>query len=240
MLLAGRVALVTGGATGIGRDVALALAERGADVCIGYSRSGGEAASVAAQVAAHGVRAHAVRADLACEGAAMALVQACQRALGRLDILVNNAGTTTWVPWSDVGAIDDDTWNRILAVNLTAPFACARAASALMGEGSVIINVASMAGLRPRGSSIPYAVSKAGLIHLTRCLATALAPRIRVNAVAPGNVRTDWLTRTGYAGSGEHPADALAPALVTAAILRLVEADALTGEVVALESSLQA
>jgi 3-oxoacyl-[acyl-carrier protein] reductase len=188
--LAGSAWLVTGGGTGLGRAIALAAARGGADVAVNYRASRAEAEETAAAIRALGARAAVVAGDVASEGEAV--VARAADALGRLDVLVNNAGTTVFVPFADLAAIGEDDWDRIFAVNVKAAFLCARAAAARMREGGAVLNVASVAGLRPRGSSLPYAVSKAALIHLTRCLAVALAPRVRVNAVAPGLLLTRW------------------------------------------------
>jgi 3-oxoacyl-[acyl-carrier protein] reductase len=115
---------------------------------------------------------------------------------GGLDVLVNNAGITRYVPLPDLEAIDDDVWDRLLAVNLKGPFACARAAAPhLKARHGSIVNVSSNSGLRPSGSSIPYMTSKAGLIMLTKCLAEALRPEVRANAVAPGWLLTPWVDK---------------------------------------------
>ncbi|MBI2756053.1 MAG: SDR family NAD(P)-dependent oxidoreductase [Chloroflexi bacterium] len=239
MELKGRVALVTGGATGLGREIVAALAARGASIGIGYGRSGAEALQAVVRARQHGVEAEAFPADLSRAGDAERLVNACaEHFRGRLDMLINSAGTTAWIPFAQVKAVDDATWDRILAVNLTAPFACARAASDLLAaQNGAIVNVASLAGLAPRGSSIPYSVSKAALIHLTLCLAAALAPRVRVNAVAPGDIATDWAARTGRP---EHPSTrpTLPTAEVVRAVMTLLESDGSTGQVVTLDPQL--
>lgn len=190
MELKGSAWLVTGGGTGLGREIALLAARGGADVAVNYSRSQAEAEATAAEARALGVRAAAVRGDVAAESEAV--VAAAVGALGRLDVLVNNAGTTVFVPFRDLDAISEADWDRIFAVNVKAAFLCSRAAAARMPEGGAILNVASVAGLRPTGSSLPYSVSKAALIHLTQGLAVALAPRVRVNGVAPGLLDTRW------------------------------------------------
>jgi len=191
----GKAAVVTGSATGVGRETALALARLGCDVAINYSRSESEAEQTSADVRALGVRSIAVKADVSVDADCRALIDAAVRAFGRLDVLVNNAGTTSFINHGDLEAVGDEDWQRIMAVNVQGPFQCARAArSALDADGGgCIINVSSVAGLRAMGSSIPYCASKAALNNLTIALARTLAPKIRVNAVAPGFITGRWL-----------------------------------------------
>jgi 3-oxoacyl-[acyl-carrier protein] reductase len=195
MQLEGKAAIVTGGGTGVGRATALALARRGCSVLVNYSRSQQAAEATAAEAAALGVRAVAYRADVADDAACRALVEAAERELGRLDVLVNNAGTTRFIPHAELERVGDDDWERILAVNLKGPFQCARAARPALERagGGSIVNVTSVAGIIATGSSIPYCASKAALNNLTIALARVLAPRIRVNAVAPGFIEGEWL-----------------------------------------------
>ncbi|MCL5026023.1 MAG: glucose 1-dehydrogenase [Chloroflexi bacterium] len=194
MKLADKVALVTGSATGIGRAIALALASEGADIVVNYSKSQAEADATAAAVRELGRRAAVIRADVGQMAEIRALVEAAVVELGRIDMLVNNAGFTVFVPFADLDGVSEADWDRIFAVNLRGQFFCAQAVAPIMrrqGSGC-IINVASTAGLRASGSSIPYACSKAGVVMLTACLARALAPQIRVNALAPGLADTRW------------------------------------------------
>lgn len=195
MQLAGRAAIVTGGGTGVGRATALALAREGCAVLVNYSRSREGAEAVAAEAHALGVEAFAWRCDVADDADCRAMAAAAEARFGRLDILVNNAGTTSFVPHRDLDALDAATWQKILAVNLIGPFQCVRAAKELLersGAGHVV-NVSSVAGLAGVGSSIPYCASKAALNNLTVTLARACAPKIRVNAVAPGFIDGSWL-----------------------------------------------
>jgi 3-oxoacyl-[acyl-carrier protein] reductase len=191
----GKVALVTGGGTGVGRSVVLQLAARGFDVAINYSRSQGDAEATAAEAREQGRRAIAVACDVSDDGQVREMIAACRREFGRLDVLVNNAGMTHFVPHTDLEALTEAMWDRILAVNLKGPYFACRAAIPLMREsgGGSIINVASVAGLAGTGSSIAYAASKGGLITMTRSLARAFAPDIRVNAVCPGVILSRWL-----------------------------------------------
>jgi len=197
MELRGKAAIVTGAGTGVGRATALALAERGCSVVVNYSRSRDAAEATAREAAGFGVKAVSFQADVADDRACRSLVEAAQRELGRLDVLVNNAGTTRFIPHSELERVSDDDWNQILAVNLKGPFQCARAARPALERsgGGMIVNVSSVAGIIATGSSIPYCASKAALNNLTIALARALAPRIRVNAVAPGFIEGEWLAQ---------------------------------------------
>ena len=184
--LAGTVALVTGGAVRIGRAIALGLAEAGADVAIGYHRSGARARETVAELSSRGSRAVAIAADLGRPAEARALVSRTVARLGRLDVLVNNAGIFVRTPFMDTTPAQFD---RILAVNLRGAFFCAQAAARAMGRrGGRIVNIADVGGVRAWPGYIPYGLSKAGIAMLTKGLAAALAPAIQVNAVGPGVV----------------------------------------------------
>ena len=184
--LAGKTALVTGGAVRVGRAIALALAAAGADVAIGYRGSAAAARATVADLERVGVRAVALRADLAAPAAARALVTRAARALGRLDVLVNSAAI---FPRTPVAAVTPAQFDRVIAVNLRAGFFCAQAAARVMGRrGGRIVNIADVGAMRAWPSYVPYGISKAGVVMMTRGLAAALAPRIQVNAVGPGVV----------------------------------------------------
>jgi len=190
-----QVALVTGSATGIGRAVALRFARQGIAVAVNYSRSEKEARETLADVKKLGVPAILCQCNVADEAGVRAMVEQCRKELGGLDILVNNAATTQFIEHSNLAALTEEVWDRILGVNLKGAYFCARAAIPLMQErgGGAIVNVTSVAGVLGHGSSIAYAASKAALNAMTKSLARAFAPSIRVNAVAPGPVLTRWL-----------------------------------------------
>lgn len=184
--LAGKVALVTGGAVRVGLEIARGLAEAGADVAVGYLHSAAAARAAVRDLQARGVRAVALRADVARPREARALVASTVKRFGRLDVLVNSAAVffRTPVPTTTPAQFD-----RLLAVNLRAPFFCSQAAARAMGRrGGRIINIADVGAVRAWAGYVPYGISKAGVVMLTRGLAVALAPRIQVNAVAPGVV----------------------------------------------------
>jgi NAD(P)-dependent dehydrogenase (short-subunit alcohol dehydrogenase family) len=193
--LAGAVAVVTGGGTGIGRAVALALARAGARaVVVNYRRSAAEALDTVAQARALGCGAEAVAADVADDAQVRHMAERVLADFGGVDVLVNNAGTTRAVDHADLDGLTDEIWHEILGANLLGAFHCARAfAPALRARRGAIVNIASISGYRAGGSSIAYGVSKAALLQLNRNLAVALAPEVRVNAVAPGTVAaTRW------------------------------------------------
>jgi 3-oxoacyl-[acyl-carrier protein] reductase len=197
--IAGKVAIVTGSATGMGRATALMLAEQGCNVVVNYTRSEAEALETAADVELRGAKALLSRADVSSDEECREMVQATVDAFGRVDVLVNNAGATFFVPHADLDALTEDMWDRTFAVNVKGTFFMSRAVAAPMratGNGA-IVNVSSTAGVRAGGSSIAYAASKAAVINLTVSLARALAPEIRVNCVAPGFIDTRWLAQ-GY------------------------------------------
>jgi 3-oxoacyl-[acyl-carrier protein] reductase len=190
-----KVALVTGAARGIGRSSALELARNGYDVVVNFSRSRDAAQAVADEAQALGARTLLAPADVADEAAVLAMVAAIRKDFGRLDALVNNAGTTIPTPPSDLAGLDLADWDRVFAVNVRGMFQVTRACVPLLNESAsaAIVNLCSIAGLRPGPQPFPYAGSKAAVANLTRTLAGALGPKIRVNAVAPGWMTGEWM-----------------------------------------------
>ena len=233
MNLNGKAALVTGGAHRLGRAFALGLARAGADVLIDYHSSAADAERTVAEIRATGRRAEAVRADVSREADVQSLVAACSDAFGRLDVLVNSASLFHSAPMEQTTTAD---WNRSLAVNLTGPFLLSREAAPLLradGAG-LIVNIADLSAFQPWPSYVAHAVSKAGLVHLTRVLARALAPDIRVNCIAPGTV----LPPEGYTEAESDPKGARrvlkregSPDDAVRALLYFVGSDFVTGEV---------
>lgn len=195
MELEGRAAIVTGAGTGVGAETARRLAALGCDVLVNYSRSQDAAEAVAEEVRSTGVKAFAHRADVSVDADCRDMVAAAMKQFGRLDVLVNNAGTTKFVAHADLEGLDGEDWDKILGVNLKGSFFCSRAARDALeaGDGGEIVMTSSVAGLAATGSSIAYCASKAGVNSLVVSLARALAPKIRVNAVAPGFIDGAWL-----------------------------------------------
>ncbi len=197
MELKGRVALVTGGAGGIGGAAVRALAKAGVSgVAINYRKSGKEAEALAAEIERSGVKALAVQADVQSDAQVREMIGKIREEFGRLDILINNAGVTHWVKVSDLEGLTDAMWDEILDVNVKGAFRCTRAAAELLAvHQGMVVNVSSISGvLSPSTmSSLAYGTAKAALIHLTKGLAIALAPKIRVNCVAPAFTDTPWM-----------------------------------------------
>ena len=189
MDLKGAVALVTGGNGGLGQRICHALAAEGAHIAVVYAQSRDQAEGVARDLTSrYQINAAAFGCDITDAAAVAALVDDVTRRFGRLDILVNDAAYNKAIRFNDLDNLTLEVWEKIMAVNLTGPMRMIKAVAPIMkarGQGR-IVNISSVAGLHPTGSSIAYAVSKAGLIHLTRCMAVGLAPETLVNCVAPG------------------------------------------------------
>jgi 3-oxoacyl-[acyl-carrier protein] reductase len=188
MDLAGKVAFVTGGSGDTGAVISQSLASAGADVAISYVGNADGAARTVEAVQERGRQALAVQLDQRDPASVEAGVRQVAERFGRVDVLVNNAAWNIGIPFKDLDALDADVWDRVLEINLRGPFLLARAlAPHLRAHGcGRVVNIASIGGLYPTSSSIAYSASKAGLIHLTRCLAVAMAPEVTVNCVAPG------------------------------------------------------
>jgi 3-oxoacyl-[acyl-carrier protein] reductase len=190
-------ALVTGGATGIGRSAVLALARAGYDVAINYGSSAKAAQETAAEAEKLGARTLTLQCDVADDAAVRAMMKQVGEAFGHLDALVNNAGTTAkWKP-RDLESLDIAEWDRVFAVNVRGLFQVTRAAVPLLKKGTnaSVVNTASIVGLRPGPQPLPYAASKAAVVNMTKTLAWNLGPDIRVNAVAPGWMEGEWMER---------------------------------------------
>jgi NAD(P)-dependent dehydrogenase (short-subunit alcohol dehydrogenase family) len=233
-----KVALVTGSSSGIGAEVARRLAADGYHVVVN-SRISVEAGDALA-TELHGSY---LQADVADEAAARGLIASVVEQHGRLDVLVNNAGTTQVIPHTDLQAATPVIWRHLYDVNVIAPFVLVTAAEEALREATgCVVNISSLAGVRPIGSSVPYAASKAALNHQTRLLAKALGPHIRVNAVAPGLVDTPWtadwddiralVTAMAPMKRSAQPSD------VAEVVMALVRSDYVTGEVVVLDGGL--
>jgi NAD(P)-dependent dehydrogenase (short-subunit alcohol dehydrogenase family) len=199
MELKNRVALVTGGAGGIGGATVRALARAGvAGVVVNYRKSSKEAEALAVEIEQRGVKALAVQADVQSDAKVRAMMQAIENKFGRLDIVVNNAGVTHWVKLPDLDGLTDPIWDEILDVNVKGAFRCARAAQDLLeANQGMIVNVSSISGVLATStiSSLAYGTAKAALIYLTKGLAVAMAPKVRVNCVAPAFTDTPWMSQ---------------------------------------------
>jgi NAD(P)-dependent dehydrogenase (short-subunit alcohol dehydrogenase family) len=231
-----RVALVTGGAARLGRALSLGLARDGYDLLVSYLSSEEEARSLQQEVQELGRQCETVRADLTEAPAAVAVVDAARDTFARLDLLVNSAASFAACPLLEV---DADEWDSVMDLNVRAPHLLVRAAAGLLTEakGSVV-NIADLAAFQAWTDRPHHAVSKAALVHLTKVQARALAPDVRVNAVAPGSVlrprgwsEDQWLeiaNRAPVARPGT-------PADVVQAVLYLARADFVTGQVIAVD-----
>ncbi|MEX2242181.1 MAG: SDR family NAD(P)-dependent oxidoreductase [Burkholderiales bacterium] len=188
MNLTDRVALVTGAAGGLGAVISRALASEGAHVAVTYRGHKDEGAEVCREIETKGRKALLLYLDQNDPASCEAAVNATVTSLGRLDILVNNAGVSRRIPFQDLDALTPEIWDLLMDTNLRGPFLMTRAAASHLKrqDNGRVVNVSGFPGLTPEGSSIGQAVSKAGLIHLTKCLAVALAPKVAVNCVAPG------------------------------------------------------
>jgi 3-oxoacyl-[acyl-carrier protein] reductase len=193
--MTGKTTIVTGAAVGIGREIAVAIGREAGQVVVNYSKSRKEAEATAALVEEAGGKALLVQANVARDEQAKSLIQQTLDWTGRVDVLINNAGITARVPFENLDALTDEVWSRLYDVNVKGTFFCCRAAVEPMRKQGVgrIINLGSVAGIRPTGSSIAYCASKAALIHMSQCLAKTLGPEIRVNVIAPGFIDdTRW------------------------------------------------
>jgi 3-oxoacyl-[acyl-carrier protein] reductase len=190
-------ALVTGGATGIGRSAVLALARAGFDVAINYASSAQAAQAVAAEAQALGAQTLLLQCDVSDDTAVRAMLHKIATAWGHLDGLINNAGTTATWKVKDLESLDLAEWDRTFAVNVRGNFQVTRAAVPLLKKGTepAIVFTASIVGLRPGPQPLPYAASKAAIVSMTKMLAWNLGPEIRVNAVAPGWMEGEWMER---------------------------------------------
>jgi 3-oxoacyl-[acyl-carrier protein] reductase len=234
MELKGRVALVTGGAGGIGGAVVRSLAKAGiSGLAINYRKSTKAAEDLAADLEHAGVKALAVQGDVQSDTQVRNMIEQIRGQFGRLDILVNNAGVTHWVNLADLDGLTDKIWDEILDVNVKGAFRCARAAAPMLAQHQgMVVNVSSISGVLapPTLSSLPYGTAKAALIYLTKGLAAALAPRVRVNCVAPAFTDTPWMSE--HFGA-EYP-QVIAKASAGFPLQRIASADEVAGAILGL------
>lgn len=244
MQLLGKVALVTGGGVGIGRAIALKLARRGCNIGVNFSRSKDEAEATVDEISKLGVKAAVAQANITQDAIVRGMVRRFVADFGRLDILINNAGINSVIPHQDLEAVKEEDWEKVLLVNLRGPFYAIRAAlPALKASRGVIVNISAAAATHPISHSIPFCAAKAGLNNMTVAMAAALAPEIRVNAVAPGFVETrGWTKRPDLEKIKK---EILARTLlqrpclpddIANAVVDLVENDSMTGQVVTVDA----
>jgi len=246
MDLTGKVALVTGGSGDIGGAICAALAAAGCDVALTFVGNTEGAERAAAAVHDAGRQAHTVPLDQRDESSIDAAAAAVVERFGRCDVLVNNAAWNIGIPFPQLDKLDAGTWDRVLETNLRGPFLLSRALAATLAAdgGGRIVNIASVGGLSPGSSSIAYSCSKAGLIHLTHCLAVALAPSISVNCVAPGLVEgtrmalrlpdavAEGARRQAVLGKVGSPTD------IADATVLLCRADTITGQTIVVDGGM--
>jgi len=236
----GKVAIVTGSSSGIGAAVARELAREGASVVINSSSSVQAGQELADSI----LGSIYVQADSSIPDDAQRLIDETVAHFGRLDILVNNAAITKSIPHADLDAVTDELFEQILKVNVIGGFRLIKLALPFLrasGDGAVV-NVTSIAGVRPTGSSIPYAVSKAAMNHLTQLVANVAGPNVRVNAIAPGLVRTPWTADWGPVHDAmEHLAPlgrSAEPEDVAIAVSDACASPYLTGQVIVVDGGL--
>jgi 3-oxoacyl-[acyl-carrier protein] reductase len=244
MELKDKVAIVTGGNGGLGRRIAAALARAGVHIAVTYGSNRDTAADVARGLVDLGVKAEAFGCDLEDPAQIAQLAHDVEAHFGRIDILVNDAAFNKAIAFQDLDSLDLDIWNKILTTNLTAPMLLIKAVAPAMRRqgGGRIVNITSVAGFQPQGSSIAYAVSKAGLNHLTKCMAVALAPDILVNGVAPGLMEGTRMTERLTA---EHVKRATANSLlgkaaskddIAAQVVVMCQTDTMTGQTAVIDA----
>jgi 3-oxoacyl-[acyl-carrier protein] reductase len=248
MDLTGKAAFVTGGSGDIGGTIARYLAAAGADVAISYVGHPEGATGTADAVRMAGRRGWAVQLDQRDPAAIDAAVDSVVAQFGRVDILVNNAAWNIGIPFRELGALTVDVWDRVLETNLRGPYLLARAFAPHLRahQAGRIVNIASVAGLYPGGSSIAYATSKAALIHLTRCLAVALAPDVTVNCIAPGLVEgtrmaqrlpeqtAQWARKQAVLGRTASAGD------IAEQVVTYCRAESITGQVLVIDGGMPA
>lgn len=241
MDLKDKVAIVTGGNGGLGQRICLALANAGCKVVVVYAKSKEQAEEFVGTLETDAI---ALQCDLTEPSDIQKMVDSVLDHFGQIDILVNDAAYNKWIPFDDLDALTLEEWDKILAVNLTGPMLCIKAVAPAMrkqGAGRVI-NISSIAGLGPTGSSIAYAVSKAGLNHLTKCMAVGLAPEVTVNGLAPGyiegtratsNLAPEYRARAAENNLLKKPAD---KDDIADQVVALCKAETITGQTLVVDS----
>lgn len=237
-----KVFIITGGGTGIGKATALKLADMGAKLVINYSNSETEAKKVVEEIIEKGGTAFAFKANVANEQEVNEMIHQTVTQFGRLDGLVNNASITAQISMNDLESATDDVWDSLYDVNVKGMFHCVKAAVPHMKKqkAGAIVNVGSIAGTTGIGSSIPYAATKAAIHTMTKSLAIALAPHIRVNCISPGAVDTRWWSGNEdkmYQLAGNLPLQRISsPEDIADAILFQLKQESLTGQVFTIDN----
>ena len=228
-----KVALITGGATGIGKEVALLLASQGINIAVNYSRSEKEAMETAKLIEAKGVSCLLQKANVGNDQQVRVMIDNIVKQFGRLDYVVNSAGVTDFVNLADLEGMKEEYWDKALSINVKGVFfVCRAAAPHLKQVKGSIVNITSLSAFSGQGSSIAYVTSKGAAIALTKSLSLALAPEVRVNNVAPGPVMTRWMagreenikkvgarTPLGRVCDPQDVADVVVPILVSAGMM---------------------
>ncbi len=248
MDLQDKIAFVTGGSGDIGGAICDALATAGADIALSYVGNHDAAQAAVERVTALGRRAIAIQLDQREESSIEAAAAQLRSAFGGCDILVNNAAWNIGIPFPDLGDLDAVTWDRVLETNVRGPYLLARELQPELtaGDGGRIVNIASVGGLAPSSSSIAYSCSKAALIHLTHCLAVAMAPKVAVNCVAPGLVEgTRMAGRLPDAVSAAARRQAVLGKVgsavdIAAATVMLCQADTISGQTIVVDGGMPA
>lgn len=237
-VLENKVALVTGGATGVGRAVCIRLAQEGASVILNYYHSEREALEAVKLIESKGGNVIALRADVAEEPAVCKMILEAEQKYGAIHYLINNAGITEQIELSDLDRVTDEVWERLFAVNVKGMFYCSRAVAPIMRrlKDCAILNMGSIAGITGSGSSLPYAASKAAVHCLTKSLARALAPDIRVNCIAPAAISTRWWSGEEdkmYRLSGSLPLQRIStPEDIAELICNILTQPSMTGQII--------
>ena len=190
----GKIVIVTGGGTGIGRAISILLAQKGASIAIVYSKSKEEAENTVKEINELGSEAIAVKTDVSDEKQVKIMIETVYKKFGNINYLVNNASITRQLPFKELELIDDIVWDELFSTNVKGMFYCAKNVAPYIKRGGdgAIVNIGSIAGVNGLGSSLPYAVTKSAVHGLSKSLAHALLPEIRVNCVVPGAVETRW------------------------------------------------
>ncbi|KAB7672076.1 SDR family NAD(P)-dependent oxidoreductase [Bacillus sp. B1-b2] len=242
MKLMDKVVIVTGGGTGVGRATAIKLASEGAKVVINYSQSEKEAFHVVTEIKELGGEAIAYKANVAIEKEVYDLVSHTVQTFGSVDGLVNNASITAQIAMDNLEAVTDEVWDSLFNVNVKGMFHCVKAVVPHMKnqQSGAIVNLGSVAGLTGIGSSIPYAATKSAIHTMTRSLAIALAPNIRVNSISPGAVDTRWWVGNEekmYQLAGQLPLQRISiPDDIAEAILFQLTQESITGQVFTIDN----